>query len=601
MNQISKILKSVPFFRHLTSAELLNLDKVSRVVSVKKGQLFDLKKTASLNIVLSGMFEIETTGRTDIVYLSPGSFFGSIPFTDQRQRGAVRALSDASIIILDEDRMYPFFISSFKALRGYVNILKRLNLTMNDAAKRFFSRKTRMMCVYSPYSGAGKTFFSSLIGAALSSAGKTIILDLNYSGKSLFDCFQKNITSPVSHRKAGDDSAGIIRDRITGVSDNLDLLNVTFGSRVRVDPDIVSPVLTLLSYDYDFIIMDVSDGDLPLRDMALENSDTVFCMQRKEKEFERAYSVLDSCINEAQRVYYIINEHAGGSSRCSEGSLVLEDLSSDSGIDFFESAQSVPVVRDCVELFTSEKKALVLESALYDSVFAAGLLSYFDSTDFKFDLIYSSAFTYIVSVLFLLSEGDRSFEKKICDFFSESRFNSFLDVTFPDEFLFRGSAFMKYAAEEARNRRAEFFRSLPVALIGSDNDENYIMRSTGNIKDLMNISFRLYPFFDDIKTGKNRRNSGYPGLRCEPEDLLRTDVNSVTYAGFINRGRLSYPDQRVLSFYERYISSVEPSEPFGRTNLADDDIILDFSENELKPDRLFKISEKAAEKLLKAR
>src|SRR5208337_4260141 len=118
MDYTKKLLKNIPFLKHLNRDEIDYFFKSGRFTSVRRGQLVDVKKSNSVNVVIDGIFEIEASGNRDIVYLAPGSFFGFLPFVETRKKGNVRALVDSRIFLIHEDDIYRFFLIHHKALRG---------------------------------------------------------------------------------------------------------------------------------------------------------------------------------------------------------------------------------------------------------------------------------------------------------------------------------------------------------------------------------------------------------------------------------------------------------------------------------------------------
>ena len=141
MDIVRKLLRDIPLFRHCSDDEIGHLQKIARLASVKKGQKFDLKKTTSLNVVVYGLFEIETFAGSDVVHCAAGSFFGAIPLTGNRQRGTVRAMVDSSLLIMNEEDIYRFFLLSFKGLRGYQRAIRRAGFDISSAGEEFCRRK----------------------------------------------------------------------------------------------------------------------------------------------------------------------------------------------------------------------------------------------------------------------------------------------------------------------------------------------------------------------------------------------------------------------------------------------------------------------------
>ena len=157
MDDHRNIIKSTPLFGHLTRNETNLIASISASTAIRSGVDLDMRKTGTLCIVQSGMFEIESMGRTDVVYLSPGSFFGNLPFAESRQRGVVKAMVDSSVIVLDAEALYKFFLANHRAFRGYLRTLSRMQLEMTESGNAVIGGGARIITVFSPYRSSGKS------------------------------------------------------------------------------------------------------------------------------------------------------------------------------------------------------------------------------------------------------------------------------------------------------------------------------------------------------------------------------------------------------------------------------------------------------------
>ena len=73
------------------------------------------------------------------------------------------------------------------------------------------------------------------------------------------------------------------------MDDGLDLVNVAFGSKVKVNPDILSPLLFMLSKEYRYIVIDCGDDDPGLRDRVIGLSDRIFTMVKNKRDIRSLY------------------------------------------------------------------------------------------------------------------------------------------------------------------------------------------------------------------------------------------------------------------------------------------------------------------------
>lgn len=603
MDATGTILSSIPLFRHFLDEEIESLRGIGRVASIRAGQQFDIKKVNSLNVVLLGAFEIESMGNTDVVYLAPGSFFGAVPFTETRQSGKVRALVDSTVMMFGSEDMYRFFLMSYKCLRGYLKILARTGFSVSEIGRDYFGGATRIVTVYGPSPLSGKSYLASLMGAALRKSGKTLLLDLSFSGESLFNFFEKKIAAPISHRtEDGPALERMIAERIERVDESLDCLNVAYGSKVRVNPDIISPLLFILSREYRHIVIDCGDADPDLRNRAFELSDRIFTVVKSRKEPRLAFHTFDGQLREGQRVYYVLNERFAGGMAGFEGGMVLGDHGDsppggarERVMRFAESEE----VSRLAGLVTASRSALVLETGLLSSLCYGGLLSALGESGRRFDCYYGSAYGYIVMALSLRSGNSGEFRKLLGRFFMEDRMEKLLDVTFPTEHVYRNNLVLKLAGELFGESRVETFHDLPLAMLGRGGGGGRRIFSTGYLRDLAAASFCLYPVFEEIGISGEACHSGYPGSRVRVEDMLRIDVDTIVYAAVENTAVLRRRGDAMAGFFSRYLDFLE-SVPRceGTADLADERLIMEVSEKEFRFEGILERSGDIAGKLL---
>ncbi len=602
MNITGNILANIPIFRHCTDEEMRRLRAIGKTTGIAQGHLFDMKKVNSFYVVVSGVFEIESAGKADVVYMAPGSFFGTIPFAENRLSGRVRALVDSTIMIFSVEDLYRFLLMSYKCLRGYLGVIGRMGFELSEIGRKYSGCASRIVTVYSPFAQSGKSFMAALAAVSLRESGKTVVLDLSFAGSSVFNFFEKKVPAPLSHRP--EDSPAferMINDRIERVDENLDLLNVTFGSKVKVNPDILSLLLFMLSKEYRYIVIDCGDDDAELRDRVFALSDRIFTMIKNRKDIRIFHGMYDDAVREAQRVYYIMNEQYAGEVRDFSGGLVLNrfEAAGDDG----EYARLRRCAGDCspiISLITKKRSALVLETGLLDALFYGGFLSALLKSGKAFDLVYTSAYGYIVLALHLLSGSKSEFRKRIEQFFSEERLSKLLDITFPTDCVFKSNAVQKLAGEICGESRVETFSQLPAVMTGLDGTEERRIFSTGYLRDMVAASFSLYPIFEQVDIRGSRCNSGYPDCRVRVEDLFRIDVDEVVSLSVDNASTLGYRDGKMISFFARYLAGVEGRAADNRaSNLSDASLVIAASEKDVRIDRILDSAEELSEKLIK--
>ncbi len=556
MINLTYILHSIPFFRHFSDDELARLCQSATISELKKGQVRAIRGVNTLNVVSEGFLEFDALGKNELVYLARGSFFGQIPFITEQMTGSVKALSDSYLVIINNELLYSLLLSSFKALRGYIRGIQRTGLNPSETGTQFTSHNTRIITVYGNSRKSGTSTVSAYMAVALSGYGKTIVLDASYSGKSLFDLFARQLLPPLA-QKSTNDAKGetFIRERLQPVSDNLHLLNVAFGSKVRIDPEILSPVIFFLSRSFNYIIIDCGGSDEALRDEIFALSDFILPVIKKRRERETLYPMVDANLHEGQRVYYLLNGYHARDTRSFSGGYVMEDL------ELKQEKDLLPILNrrcedrvswDIIESLVKKTRGLVLESGLYESVAYGGVLAAVQNSELELDLLYTSSYSFLAAAAFVTSGSISDYRKKMETLFSLEKINTLMDVTFPDEFIFKNNKLESLGDDIAGDKRVEMFNPLPCALVVHGEGEKRRMMSTGYLKNSVAAACSLFPVFESVPVGGVPVHSGYPLHHVRCEDILRTCIDEIIHVSIDNRLDYRIKDRKMLGFYKLF-------------------------------------------------
>ncbi len=599
MDYITQIIESIPIFRHCTDDEIAYLKNISRVSSVKKGQEIDIKKLNSLNIIAEGIFESEMLGKKEMLYLSPGSFFGEIPFSENKNRGVIKAVAESRLIHLGGEDLYKFFLLYYKALRGYIRIIDKLGFDISGMAMDHLSNRTRIITVFSMMRDSGKTILSACMAQSLSGSDKTIILDMTTDGNSIFNIFEKDIPPAISQKQSSSAPSEEIFDKIIEVNENLSLLNITHGSMVNANPDILSPILFLLSKKYKYVIIDLANSNNEIRDKALELSDVILPLLKRTRDMELLYGLLDDKITQGQRIYYVLNKHFSPHTDNLEGGYILNDikvLENDNLLQKISEQRNDDGIHGITENIISKKQGLVLDSALHKSVLFTGLMTAVWGSDTKIDVIYTSSYNLIIASLFLLCKDINEFKKWIIRIFSTDRFKSILDVTFPDKYIFKTDKVFKLADEIAGNARIEFLKILAITLAADEKQKRRLF-STGYFRDIIAASIAMFPLFEPVEISNKYYTSGFPLHYARAQDLLRNDVDVIIHATF-SRQKPARNEGRI-GFYNNYVDYMHALiRPYGLINGTDYNIEISIDENEYNIEKIIELSEEIAANVL---
>ncbi len=606
MDIVESILGSVPLFSHCTLAEIERLRGQGRIVHLPRGQKLDVRALSTLNVVIKGLFEIDALGQNDVMYLSPGSCFGETPFTAYKHRGSVKALADSELCVFEIDEMFRFFLASFKAMRGYLKTLARLGFELSEAGQRHAGTTARVLTVYGKSEGLGTSIFASCLGAACAGRGRTIILDMSYRGTSVFDYFEQRITGAISQKSnSGSPASEIIGERVVEVDGRLSLINIAFGAKVRVNPDILSPMLFVLSREYEFIIIDLTDEDPELRDRVFSLTDSVCAMLSRVRDREAMFNMFDAALTEGQRVVYVVNRHGGKEQGPFEGGLYFEELAvkkGESSVNAIRDFASSKNAADLLGIIASSRSALVCQSATLEAAACAGALRALSAAGKDLGAVYSSSYSYIVSLLFLASRDPEEFDALMERFLPGEKLESFLDIAFPENHVFGAGKIRRFMKEVLGDRRVEFFKCVPIALLTEKSRSSSRLFSCGDARDLAAASFCMHPLFQSVEIAGSEYHSGMPFRKARPEDLFRSDLGDIISIRVRNRHGLELPGQRAIRLYRNYLSVLYGWESEARLNeLAGRTISIELPDREYEPLKIMKLSEETVNKLLIAK
>ena len=600
MDTTSEILDSIPLLRHCTDGEIQSLTSLCRISSVKKTQVVDLKKLNALNIIQRGVFELEFSGKRDNVFLTPGSFFGDFPFTDIRNRGSVRAVSDGAIIHLNTDDLYKFLFMNYKVLRGYIRSLENHGMDISSIGKSHFNNKSSIITVFSHVDGSGKSLFASGLALSLSDHGNTVLLDMSYGGKSVFNYLSRKITPPLSQKQ--EESATpeeLISQRLEIISQKLSLLNILYGANIKANTSILSPLLLVLSKTFKYIVIDLSNSDIDIRDGVFNLSDTVFGVLKKRKERNDLEDLFDERLTQGQRAVYILNRHFRDNSPF-EGGYTWDDIESvreQTSTDLYDPLKS-SISDDIMKIITLPRNALIIPSGFHDFLASSGILLELIRTGISFNVYYTSFMGFSSLAAYLNTSEEEEYKKTILKYYSEEIIKSQLDITFPREHVFKNSRIKKIANELAHGARIEYFRISPMLAIGRIDSTRRIF-STGKLSDLITASRVIYPLFEESSIGGDKYESGYPRTMSRVEDLYRMDTSMTVVAStrFRNDPGIGVG---ILPFYEKFLNRYNDyhARPYS-ASITEKEFVIDVSDELDDPQKMLELAGKAANKFLK--
>ena len=594
---IPYILQNIPFLNHLTDAEILALYSVSEVKAFPKNSKIDIKKIHAFGVILDGIFEMGQRIRGDRLYLAPGSFFGNIPFAVSHHAGTIKAVKDSSILLIKPQDMYRAMLSSFKALKGYIRNLKGNGFDTIDSAKDFLAQGSKVITIFGQNFNSGTSLLSAMMGLLLSEKDSVVILDASDGSGSVFNIFQKDLLPAVSQKpeESPADDGDSIFNKLVNINDNLSLLNISAGAKIKINPDIISPIIFILSRKFKYVIIDHSGYRSDFTHRIFDASDIILPVIKSINDKSGLHEILDPALKDGQRVYYVLNRYFEKTIGTFEGGYILDDIDFNRKDDMLSNLQGIisgnrpKVLDELYELITPERTGLVVQSSLTNASFLSGFFSTLYEKDIHIDSIYSSSWSYLATALYVISQDRDTFEKNFAALFAEEKLKSFLEVSFPDEFLYKSGRVKSFIGEMAAESRIEHYSVIPAAMASDTVSGSARMFSTGLIRDLFAASF-ITDIFEPVEIAGMQYNSGYPRKFVRPEHLLRTDTDIIRSVIVNNKQRLGFGEKRIPEFFRGYIDRLSSGDVSSDLSLSKKDFIINADEGSYDIKEIMNIS-----------
>jgi hypothetical protein len=494
----SSLIARLPFFGHLTEEELSDISTLFSEVRIRAGEKLDLKKDSRLYLLSDGLIQSEgALSRAESSYFASGSFFGSIPFVQESPRGIFRALTNSSLNSIALEDMDRFLVSRFPALRGYLSIMKRGGGIPNEIAGNISDRQSSVITVCSSERNSGRTVSAVAIARILAKKNEVILLDLSSEGKSIFDYMSLKLTPPVSQKKLGDGRESYINERIIKKDERLSILNVSFGSKVKMDHAILSPLLCTLAARFDYIVVDLGNEDYLIEKECCALSDIIVSVHKTKKNADKARAHYDLLTKSGQICHYLCFERRALVASRSSGRLwfspppgSLEDYSS------ISEWSEVAALDTFVGAVSRKKGLLFLGNTGYSSLGYASLVSSL-SEEMRGSLtIYASSFAFLLFGLY--AQNSDRYKKILHSSFSERSLLSLIDVAYPRDFLLSDRALRSFVSLFGKTMRIEDVTPQIVTAV-KGTDGRIMVKSSGDFRDIAGGLLSEYPLSEPYR------------------------------------------------------------------------------------------------------
>lgn len=593
MDPLSRILSAIPLFSHLTSSEMKELQRIGRLNDMKAGSSLDLSSRKVLAVVLHGYFEIEALGHQDILYFAPGSYFGKFPFAGNRHRGRVKALTSARLLLFEEEELIRFYLRHFKAMRATVRMLDRSGYSSDESGILKERGGVRVCMVHQLGRQSGASTVAVLLAEELQKKGETIVLDCTYTGPGIFDHYGERITDPLGQRKAGShQDTGIIESIVS--RKGADLLNLTHGSTVRLDPTILAPLLFLLSLRYRYVVIDAGSGNGELEEHIIAVSDHVLAVLKSSQEQREYREGFSSFFTDGQRLMYVINGYFSKRQGAVQGSFLFPSLGSAAAEPGWAAkVESIEAISEIARYVSRPYRGIIVGASGIEALALSGFIFLSREND-DGNLFYSSYTGFTVMVLSLLAHSDEELRSMMEKVFGSGHRRMVLPQ-FPDLHIFQSKDMLRQMMRIAGDARLEYLRHSLIHHVYDEESGDSLMCSTGEVASHLTASMLHSGIHVPQQWGDRQLSSGYPGVRAHVAHMLRSYVSETVLLTVRNEQTMRWTDERIPRFYRSLYENEQEGHETG-FSLADHHHEIELNEKELKSEKIVDLSLRWAEK-----
>ncbi len=564
------ILNKVPFLSHLTDAERSNISKKFETISMPAGKTVNTQ-TDKFYIIKSGQFILDNPFSKDKTFTSGKfSYFGNIPFVNSNDKLKVHAQTDGEVIAVAASDLVKFVFENYKAGRAYSGILENIYAGQVIPEISGIRNISKVVTVTSLSRKSGKTTLAAMLGLALSENDRTIILDMSFSGESVFSVFDKQpslaLTQKIENEKKDE---SFIKSNIIEINENLALLNISYGSLVAINEDVLPAVIRILARSYKYIITDLEYTKAVYEKLA-SLTDVIYLIDNKNSTEHAGYNEIAKILTDGQNLVNVQNKCSKSHSRYFIKKMdftkqsILEKISS-----YSSSSDFLIILSETLE----KKNALCLENEGLESLGYSGLfLSLYENNPFS--VISSNYISFIMSAMFTMLSDSNEFKKQILDFFKPERINYFLDIKFPDSSIIKNGKIKSYMSDLSKDRRMEDSKIKLITSLLEKNEGNTII-STGYLKEIMTASFCFKPLFDSQKIYGKNYYCPFPYFPENSNTIYRYSFDKIYHAEIKYEKKID-TGRQILEIFDDYLkNNIDRESVSWKNNLS---VKVDFNE-----------------------
>ncbi|MFH1621865.1 MAG: patatin-like phospholipase family protein [Candidatus Omnitrophota bacterium] len=294
----SFIVNYAPIFSSLKNSEKNIIIQKSEVLHYKKGDLIYKQNDPpdAFYCVISGrvkIFRSKDNKESVLEFLTCGMYFGIISILTTQTHSVSAEVENDSLILKIRKKDFEYILEKIPTLAIDLSRTLSQQIRIRDHAKT--TPKSNIISIYSAIKGIGRTMYSVNLAISLrrETKEKTILLEVSQTGKDLLKIFNPAELDNLINLKESVLQKDVMDKFIMKNKDlDIDFLNIPHDLESDISSEKISSLLTMLTNDYKYIILDlpVQRDDFVFK--ALAQSDAIYLIADYDSDHIKATRAL---------------------------------------------------------------------------------------------------------------------------------------------------------------------------------------------------------------------------------------------------------------------------------------------------------------------
>jgi len=486
------ILNQLPLFSELSKKEKRIVFERSELVEYKKDQVIyhEGKPACAFYYLVTGRVKIftkDSEGKENILeYLHRGKYFGIISLlTGDPHSVTAQAIND-SILLKIEREDFDYLLKKIPKLAVDLSLTLSRRLKKKDIHQKCIFEST-ILAVYSNQESVGKITYAVNLALGLKKGTNknVIILELNTSKFDISGLLGlPEDSGSIDLESFSFDYGNLIDSILKYRLLDIDILNIKYKKRFLTSREKISAILTLLTNDYHFVIVDLaSDYDETIFEV-LNQSDSIHIISSPRREdLGQTYKMIQEI---KQRIRYkeskikiIISEFIGGETTHLERIKILkhpiyatlpksETREKERAILEYPETEYAKTIRRISRETGDVLVGLALGVGAAYGLTHIGVLRVIEEENIPIDIVSGSSIGALIGSLWAIGKNSKEIEEVFKSEFSQPK-NIFklLDLGIPKAGFIRGKK-IKELLEKYLQNKTFYDLKLPLKILSCD-------------------------------------------------------------------------------------------------------------------------------------